>query len=323
MQGRTPIGGHGAHYSGARNVRPPLLTGLALSWRLARARGAETRRIGGWLDGTCRRGPARAHDRLGRRPFSDRVGESGGLEAVAITDHDTIVGVAEASDAATRAGVEPVAGVEISCRIRDRGIHLLGLFVNAGSLTLLELTARVRQERELCASTAVARAQKLRLPLDMESIRRIAGDAAIGRPHLAAALVQAGVVPDLGSAFHSYLGIGRSLFVPKRLPSSAEAIAAVQRAGGVAVVAHPGSSRVRNSLLGELADQGLDGIEVRHPKHGRQRERILLDACQRLGLLPSGGSSDFHGPGRGDSQLGEHRVPSSWYHELRKRADRP
>jgi len=89
----------------------------------------------------------------------------------------------------------------------------------------------------------------------------------------------------------------------------------------VAVIAHPGSSRIRQSLLAEVAGLGLDGIEVRHPKHGAQRERILLQACDRLGLLPCGGS-DFHGPGRGDSHLGQHRIPMDWHHALDQRARR-
>ena len=153
----------------------------------------------------------------------------------------------------------------------------------------------------------------------MENVEAQAAGAAIGRPHVARAMVAAGIVPDPQTAFDRFLGIGRAAFVPKQLPRVEEAIDIVHAAGGVAVIAHPGSSRVRQTQLTELAAAALDAVEIRHPKHGRQRERTLLALSERLGLLPSGGS-DFHGPGKGASEIGQYRVPIGWYENLRRRA---
>ena len=155
----------------------------------------------------------------------------------------------------------------------------------------------------------------------MAEVEAGAAGAPIGRPHIAQALVDAGVTSTSQEAFDQFLGIGRSCFVPKRLPRAEDAITAIHRAGGAAVAAHPGSSRVHDVSLGALAAAGLDGVEVRHPKHGTLREGIVLASCQRLGLLPSGGS-DFHGPGRGDSRLGQHTVSMEWAEALRARARR-
>ncbi len=247
-----------------------------------------------------------------------------GLAAVAVTDHDTVDGVARAQHAASclaaRANLEVIPGVELSSQAGGREIHILGLFIDATTPELGELTARQRAYRDERAEIMVARLHKLGIPINMAAVADMASGAPIGRPHVAAALVRVGTVAASQEAFDRYLGIGRPAFVAKRSADAAEVISTIHGAGGVAVVAHPGSSRVREKLLGELANLGLDGIEVRHPRHPERRERSLLESCERLGLLPSGGS-DFHGPGRGDAQLGQHRVPIQWSERLRGRAE--
>ncbi len=244
------------------------------------------------------------------------------LAALAITDHDTVDGVGRAQQAAASitARLEVIPGIELSSQAGGREIHMLGLFIDPATPELGNLAALQRTYREERAETMVARLQKLGIRIDLEAVADIASGAPIGRPHMAAALVRAGVVAASQEAFDRYLGIGRPAFTPKRSTAAADAISAIHVAGGVAVVAHPGSSRVREKLLGELAALGLDGIEVRHPRHHRRRERSLLELSERLGLLPSGGS-DFHGPGRGDARLGQHRVPIQWSERLRGRAE--
>ena len=241
------------------------------------------------------------------------------LQAVAITDHDTLAGIGAARAEAQQQPIDLVAGIEISVRLRNLEIHLLGLFIDESCSQLRQLSLSSRRARRERAERMVERARSLRLDLSMQHIVQVAGSATIGRPHVAAAMVAAGIVPSPEIAFRRYLGTGRPLAVPRELIGAPEAIGIIHRAGGIAVVAHPGSSRVRATLLEELSAAGLDAIEVRHPRHGRQREQLLLEQCRRLGLLPSGGS-DFHGPGRGTAKLGEYRVPMDWYQPLCRQA---
>lgn len=241
------------------------------------------------------------------------------LEVVAITDHDSVQGIAEARRSADVEGLVLVPGIEISSCIGGREIHLLGMFVEPTATVLGKLSQRQIDRRRERAEHIVVRARGLGLSISMETVEEVAAGAPIGRPHLARAMLRVGAVSTFQEAFDRYIGMGRPCFVPKALPAAADAIAAVHAAGGVAVVAHPGSSRVRDNLLAELADLGLDGIEVRHPRHGRARERILEAACERLGLLPSGGS-DYHGTGPGLAALGQYRVPTSWATNLERKA---
>lgn len=241
------------------------------------------------------------------------------LEVLAVTDHDSVRGLAEARRAAEDAGLELVPGIEISACGGGRELHVLGLFVDPRSAALGRLSARQVDHRRERAEHMVVRARKMGMVMSMEIVEQVADGAPIGRPHLARAMVRAGAVGTFQEAFDRYIGMGRPCFVPKALPAAVDAVDAIHQAGGVAVIAHPGSSRVRDRLLEELAELGLDGIEVRHPKHGTRRERTLEAACERLGLLPSGGS-DYHGPGPGNAELGEYRVPTGWARSLQRKA---
>jgi predicted metal-dependent phosphoesterase TrpH len=241
------------------------------------------------------------------------------LQVLAITDHDSLDGIAAAADAAAGTGLEVVPGIEISCQAAGREVHLLGLFVDPGDAALNRLTLSQRESRRERATVIVERLRQRGESLTIEDIDLQAAGGPIGRPHVARAMLAAGIVIDMQSAFDRYLGIGRACFVPKRLPTAQDAIVLVREAGGVSVLAHPGSSRVRQAVITDLANAGLDGVEIRHPKHSRQREEILLALSRRLGLLPSGGS-DFHGPGRQAARLGQYRVPVSWSENLRQRA---
>ncbi len=244
-----------------------------------------------------------------------------GLAAVAITDHDNTAGVHDAVSAASALEIEVVPGIEVSTRTANREIHLLGLFIDPDAEVLAGLSRRQRKWRRERAEVMVERAIKLGLDIDLARVDALAAGAPIGRPHLAQVLLDAGEVISTQDAFDRYLGIGKPCSVPKQMVDTKDAIAAVHEAGGAAVVAHPGSSRVREKILTELASAGLDGVEVMHPRHERRRQHIVRGLCEKLGLLPSGGS-DYHGPGRGDSRLGEHSVPMDWCEGLRQRANR-
>jgi 3',5'-nucleoside bisphosphate phosphatase len=232
-----------------------------------------------------------------------------GLEVVALTDHDTLAGLSEASSAAAAAGIEVVAGVEISCLLDTAEVHLLGYFVDPGNQPLTEELARIRNDRDNRAVRMVANCRQLGADITIEQVRAIAGNAAIGRPHVAAALVAAGVVTTPDEAFTSeWIGDGGRAYVPKHVLTAEQAIGLVRGAGGVAVLAHPRSCKRRASVTDKqfagLVREGLAGIEVDHPEHEPPVRARLRELAAELGVLATG-ASDFHGKERKPVRLGE------------------
>jgi predicted metal-dependent phosphoesterase TrpH len=231
------------------------------------------------------------------------------LSAIAITDHDTVSGVPDASSAAARLGIRLVPGVELSAVDASGETHLLGLHLSDLD-ALDERLAELRDMRRTRAERMVQRLNALGVRVTMEDVLREAAGGAIGRPHVARALVAKGWAPDMRTAFDRYLAAGRPAFVPKDRLSLADAIAMVHSAGGLAVLAHPGTSATAERLKALVA-LGLDGVEVRHPSHDDAQIGRLLALAERLELLPSGGS-DWHGQADGTRALGVMRVPSEW-----------
>jgi 3',5'-nucleoside bisphosphate phosphatase len=164
--------------------------------------------------------------------------------------------------------------------------------------------------RRTRAERIVQRLHALGMRITMDDVLAQAAGGAIGRPHIARALVAKGLAPDVRVAFDRYLAAGRPAFVPKDKLSLADAIAIVHRAGGLAVLAHPGVSATAERLKA-LAALGLDGVEVRHPSHDDAETARILSLTERLGLVPSGGS-DWHGQADGLRALGAMRVPAEW-----------
>ncbi|SFW71456.1 PHP domain-containing protein [Amycolatopsis australiensis] len=223
-----------------------------------------------------------------------RLAAEAGLTVVALTDHDTVAGLEAASRAAT--GVELVPGVEISCRLDDAEVHLLGYFVDPGHAPLAAGLALIRDDRERRGVRMVERCRELGAPITLAQVRTIAGGAPLGRPHIAAALVAAGVVTDAFTA--DWLADGGRADVPKHVLATVDAIALVRAAGGVAVLAHPRSVKRRASVtdtqLARLAAAGLAGVEAGHPEQPPEVRERLRGVAAELGLLTTG-SSDFHG----------------------------
>jgi len=232
-----------------------------------------------------------------------------GLGAIALTDHDTVAGIEEAASAARTVGVRLVAGVELSAVEGDVETHLLGLHLSQPGEIEAGLAA-LREMRRERATRMVARLNELGVRITFEAVLEQAAGAAIGRPHVARAMVQEGWATDLRDAFDRYLGNGRPAFVAKDKLTMADAISMIHRAGGVAVMAHPGHTGTR-ARLEALATQGLDGVEILHPSHGAEDIARLRAIADHLGLLPSGGS-DWHGAGSGPRTLGSMRVPEAW-----------
>ena len=243
-----------------------------------------------------------------------------GLTALAVTDHDIVDGVAPARAAARDLEVELdlaiIAGVEFSTNLHGHEIHVLGLFIDDDNAELIASTVRSREFRTQRAEEIVERLNQLGHQVDFRTVEAAADKGSIGRPHIARALVQHGVATTPDQAFRRLIGIGKPTFVPKPTLEVTEVIGVVHGAGGVAILAHPASTRVGEGQIRELATLGLDGFEIQHPKHGPSARRKLTALIDDLGLLPSGGS-DFHGPGSGRTKLGAHAVPLQTMEALR------
>ena len=232
-----------------------------------------------------------------------------GLAAIALTDHDTVAGVRAAVAAADGIGPRVVPGVELSAVDASGETHVLGLHL-ADLETLDARLAELREMRRTRAERIVQRLNALGVRVTMDDVLAQAAGGAIGRPHVARALIANGWAGDLRTAFDRYLGAGRPAYVAKDRLSLADAIGMVHRAGGVAVLAHPGAAATPERLKA-LAALGLDGVEVRHPSHDEGEIARILALTERLGLVPSGGS-DWHGQPDGSRALGMMRVPTEW-----------
>ena len=235
--------------------------------------------------------------------------KSAGLTAIALTDHDTVAGIPEARTAADAAGLRLVPGVELSAVEGEVETHLLGLHLSHPEEIEAGLAA-LRDMRRHRAIRIVERLNALGVRISFDAVADQAAGAAIGRPHVARALVEEGWATDLRDAFDRYLGNGRPAFVAKERLTMADAIAMIHRAGGLAVVAHPGHAGTR-ARLEALAAQDLDGVEVLHPSHSAEDVARLRTLADFLGLVPSGGS-DWHGSDDGPRVLGCMHVPDEW-----------
>lgn len=227
-----------------------------------------------------------------------------GVGALALTDHDDVSGVPEAQRRGCELGVEVLTGVELSVSEEEARVqmHILGFGVSLEDPRLDELLAVVRARRVARAGEIVDRLRRAGVPLDPALIRELA-PAAIGRPHIARALVRAGVCKSAEAAFGRYLRRGAPAFVPSPGVGAREAIEGIHGAGGIAVLAHPPRSGGVDapggleSFIWRWLRLGLDGLEVWHPRHSRQQVRKLRRIARRHELVETGGS-DFHGETR-------------------------
>ncbi|WP_406442507.1 PHP domain-containing protein [Streptomyces sp. NBC_01613] len=245
-----------------------------------------------------------------------------GLDVVALTDHDTTRGYAEAITALPE-GLTLVTGAELSCRIDGVSMHMLAYLFDPEEPALLAERELVRDDRVPRAKGMVARLNGLGVPITWEQVERVAGGGSVGRPHVATALVELGVVPTVSDAFTAdWLSDGGRAFVEKHETDPFEAIRLVKAAGGVTVFAHPGASKrgrtVPESAIAEMAAAGLDGIEVDHMDHDLETRARLRGLAKELGLLTTG-SSDYHGS-RKTCVLGEYVTDPEVYGEITRRA---
>ncbi|MEU1459510.1 PHP domain-containing protein [Streptomyces sp. NPDC005727] len=245
-----------------------------------------------------------------------------GLDVVALTDHDTTRGYAEAI-AALPEGLTLVTGAELSCRVDGISMHMLAYLFDPEEPALLAERELVRDDRVPRARGMVAKLNELGVPVTWEQVERIAAGGSVGRPHVATALVELGVVPAVGDAFtEEWLADGGRAYVEKHETDPFEAIRLVKGAGGVAVFAHPAAAKrgrtVPESVIAELAAAGLDGVEVDHMDHDADARARLRGLADELGLLVTG-SSDYHGS-RKTVSLGEYTTDPEVYGEITRRA---
>jgi 3',5'-nucleoside bisphosphate phosphatase len=243
------------------------------------------------------------------------------LSAIAITDHDSVDGVAAALSAAEGSPIEVVPGVELSTRGGEIDLHLLGYFIDHTDEALLRRLRYLRDERIARAQAMVDALAAAGFSVTLEGVMHQAGGGAVGRSHIARALVSAGDVDSVQDAFARYIGRHGPYFIEKALMPAEEAIALVHDAGGVAVLAHPGVNRA-DPIIEQLADAGLDGIEAFHAEHSIGQRQRYSEVGRRLGLVLTGGS-DYHGPEAKGGRLGGGNTPDSALEALRSRLKRP
>jgi predicted metal-dependent phosphoesterase TrpH len=237
------------------------------------------------------------------------------LSAIALTDHDSVEGCAATAQACAAAGVEFIAGTELTAEQDDEELHLLGYCVDTQNGRLLTQIARFQAVRQDRIREMVSRLNKLRVPLSVEAVFALANCRAPGRPHVARALVQGGLCGSLDEAFERFLKKNRPAWVPKFKMSAGEAIALIHQAHGVAVLAHPGLNRA-DEVIPSLVEAGMDGIECFHTKHSAATGEHYLGVANRFHLLVTGGS-DCHGLSKGRPLIGTVKVPYQHLEQLK------
>jgi len=252
---------------------------------------------------------------------AERAHEAG-ASAIALTDHDTVAGVAEAGETCASLGVEFLPGVEISAVHDRQELHILGLGIDPDHPELLETLHQMERARETRAERMVRRLNDLGVPVEWEKVRAGA-DGAIGRMHIASAVVDVGEARTVQEAFDKYIKAGRPAFVPREVLTAARAVESIHAAAGLAFVAHPGLGDTHRRLS-SLLQLPFDGIEVYHSRHTPGRQADFHALADERGLLTTGGS-DCHGDAKREKPLmGTVRVPYAVYERIGERlASRP
>ncbi|HEU5418340.1 MAG TPA: PHP domain-containing protein [Streptosporangiaceae bacterium] len=245
-----------------------------------------------------------------------------GLDVIALTDHDTVAGHAEAA-AALPPGLTLLPGMELSCRLAGHSVHVLAYLFDPADAELAAEMAAIRDSRVARARAMVSRLAELGAPVTWDQVTQIAGDGVVGRPHIARALAAAGVVATPADAFTpEWIGAGGRAHVTRYALDPVRAVALVRAAGGVTVLAHPrGAARgwqIPDEVLADLAAAGLAGVEVNHPQQDAGQRARLQELAASLGLVPSGGSDD-HGALTG-FRIGTEIAPPGSYAALAGRA---
>jgi len=241
-----------------------------------------------------------------------------GLRALAVTDHDTVEGCKPTARACAAAQIEFVPGTELTAEQNGHEIHVLGYCIDVDHPGLLARIGKFQSVRQDRIREMVARLNHLNVPLQSEAVFALANCQAPGRPHVARALVKAGLCGSLDEAFERFLKRNRPAWVPKFKMSAALAIKLIHEAGGLAVMAHPGLNRT-DEVIPVMVEAGLDGIECFHTKHSTAMSEHYLEIADRFQLLVTGGS-DCHGFSKGKPVMGGVRLHYEYFERLKAKA---
>ena len=249
-----------------------------------------------------------------------RLAVGQGVRVLAVTDHDSTEGLAEAFEEAARHPLLTIVpGLEINCDVEGGELHVLGYLVDYQAPWFREFLAEQRAERRARVHRITDRLAELGMPIDPAEVFAIVKEGSPGRPHVAQVMVNHGYVASVREAFDRYLRSGGPANVPRRRLTPADAVAVIRRAGGVPVLAHPGLAG-KDEMIPDLVRAGLMGIEAYYSEHSPQQTRDYVQLCRDHGLIATGGS-DYHGPESGRANPpGTPYVPMSVYAELRARA---
>jgi len=250
-----------------------------------------------------------------------RLAARHGVRVLAVTDHDSTAGVAEAIDEARELPpLEIVPGLEINCDVPGAEIHVLGYCLDWETEWFQEFLRAQREERRQRVYRIAARLAELGIPIDPAEVFALVKEGSAGRPHVAQVMVDHGYVKSVREAFDRYLSANGPANVPRKRFTPVEAVRIIRRARGVPVLAHPGLAN-RDELIPELVEAGLMGIETFYPEHSAGQITMYREMCRHLGLVATGGS-DFHGPSVGGARYpGQEPVPESAWRELQSRLE--
>lgn len=215
------------------------------------------------------------------------------LAAIGITDHDTIKGIEPAKKAAVKYGIEIVPGIELSTIFEDEEIHILGYYIDYKAPWFIDTLEKLQNSRYERAEKIVDKLHDMGMDITLEQVKEIADDGAMGRPHIARAMIDKGYISNIREAFSEYIGKDRPAYVERYKLSTAETIDIIEQLGGISVLAHPGLIK-NKSNIGKIIDLGIDGIEVYHTKHDDETVKNALTIANSRRLLITGGS-DCHG----------------------------
>jgi 3',5'-nucleoside bisphosphate phosphatase len=250
-----------------------------------------------------------------------------GVRVLAVTDHDSTDGLAEALETAREhPPLAIVPGIEINCDVEGAEIHVLGYGMDYEAAWFQDFCRAQREERRARVYRTAERLAELGLPIDVDRVFALVQEGSAGRPHIARVMVERGYVKTVREAFDRYLATGKAAHVPRRKLSPEDAVRLLRRAGGAPVFAHPGLAD-RDELIPSMVQAGLMGIECYYSEHSPTQRGAYLDLCRQYDLVATGGS-DFHGPQVRTATLGHPTVPLAAWETLQAkvaqaRASRP
>jgi predicted metal-dependent phosphoesterase TrpH len=239
-----------------------------------------------------------------------------GLAAIAVTDHDTVDGFIAANALISDEPIEVIPGVELSCYYKGCDVHILGYMIDYDNPQFVRKIEGFRKQRYERGEAMVAKLNDLGINLSMETVKSIAGNSAVGRPHVADALLREEFVQTYDEAFARYIGYHAPAYVPKPILTPEHGIDLIHLVRGVAVLAHPGTLK-HDEFIPDLIELGLDGLEAYHSLHDKAAVNRYRNMARKSGLIFTGGS-DCHGPRKGKILMGSQRVPYGCLTELKK-----